>query len=203
VPLDNSTVLDQLQSYGYKPETEVQCHLDDEFMLLNIPDPAQEYSIKAKDRIQSGISLKNSELGLSSLSIAGFVLRLVCTNGMVTRVKTGGSSYRHVSAKVIEQFPAVLAECIAQQDSQADKFRMALQERVDDPQVTLENLNRQYMLNPSERDAVVEWAWPQESGDSMFHIVNAYTKAAQAVDLSAESSYRLQKVGGDILAMVN
>jgi hypothetical protein len=36
----------------------------------------------------------------------------------------------------------------------------------------------------------------------MFHIVNAYTRAAQFEELTAESAYRLQKVGGIILEMV-
>ena len=36
----------------------------------------------------------------------------------------------------------------------------------------------------------------------MFHVVNAYTRAAQLEGLSAEASYRLQKVGGMVLEMV-
>ena len=42
-----------------------------------------------------------------------------------------------------------------------------------------------------------------ELEDRMFHIVNSYTRAAQYPTLSAESGYRLQKVGGNILAMLN
>ena len=34
-------------------------------------------------------------------------------------------------------------------------------------------------------------------GNTMFHVVNAYTRAAQFEGLSAEASYRLQKVGGN------
>jgi hypothetical protein len=49
----------------------------------------------------------------------------------------------------------------------------------------------------------VEWAWPQEAGDNMFAVVNTYTKASQMDGLPAESSYRLQKVGGNILGMLN
>jgi hypothetical protein len=44
--------------------------------------------------------------------------------------------------------------------------------------------------------------WQREAGDTMFNVVNAYTRAAQFEGLSAESSYRLQKVGGMILEMV-
>jgi len=36
----------------------------------------------------------------------------------------------------------------------------------------------------------------------MFNVVNAYTRAAQFEGLFAEESYRLQKVGGSILEMV-
>ena len=36
----------------------------------------------------------------------------------------------------------------------------------------------------------------------MFHLVNAYTRAAQFEGLPAEASYRLQKVGGMVLGMV-
>jgi hypothetical protein len=48
----------------------------------------------------------------------------------------------------------------------------------------------------------VEWGWNQEAGDTMFHLVNAYTRAAQFEGLSAKASYRRQKVGGMILGML-
>jgi len=57
-------------------------------------------------------------------------------------------------------------------------------------------------LKEPER-GVVEWAWPQELGDTMFNIVNTYTRALQFPGLSAESSYQLQRVGGNILGMLN
>jgi len=40
------------------------------------------------------------------------------------------------------------------------------------------------------------------SGDTMFHVVNAYTRGARFDGLSAVSSYRLKKVGGTILDVV-
>jgi hypothetical protein len=49
----------------------------------------------------------------------------------------------------------------------------------------------------------VEWGWPQEMGDNMFAVVNMYTRASQFKELSAENSYQLQRVGGNILGMLN
>jgi len=49
----------------------------------------------------------------------------------------------------------------------------------------------------------MEWAWPQEIGDNMFAVVKTYTRTSQLKDLSAENSYQLQRVGGNILGMLN
>ena len=73
---------------------------------------------------------------------------------------------------------------------------------MDDPLQTLERFNKKFALRESEREAVA-WAFPQEMGDTIFHLVNTYTKAAQMKGLPAESSFRLQKVGGEVLGMLN
>ena len=82
-----------------------------------------------------------------------------------------------------------------------DQFRISLQTKVDNPLVTMESFNRQFQINKKEQEAV-EWGWSREGGDTMFNIVNAYTRRSQFEGLSAESSYRLQKTGGMILEMV-
>lgn len=67
--------------------------------------------------------------------------------------------------------------------------------------MTIESFNWQFQVGEKERE-VVKWGWNQEPGNTMFHVVNAYTRAAQFEGLSAEASYRLQKVGGMVLGMV-
>ena len=67
--------------------------------------------------------------------------------------------------------------------------------------LTMETFNRQFALSKEEKEAA-SWGWQREGGDTMFHVVNAYTRGAQFDGLSAVSSHRLQKVGGTILDMV-
>jgi len=74
---------------------------------------------------------------------------------------------------------------------------------VDNPMQTIESFNRQFNLNQPQKEAVVDWAWPQEMGNTMFAVVNTYTRASQFKGLSAENSYQLQRVGGNILGMLN
>ena len=76
-----------------------------------------------------------------------------------------------------------------------------MQTPVENPLMTIESFNKQFQIGEKEKEAV-EWGWQQEAGNTMFHVVNAYTRGAEFEGLSAEASYRLQKVGGAILGMV-
>jgi hypothetical protein len=69
--------------------------------------PTQKKGRKSKEtfhvngeKMTPGISVINSDVGLASLSIATFMLRLVCTNGMISKIEVS-ASYRHVSAKIL------------------------------------------------------------------------------------------------------
>lgn len=199
-PVDNFEVMERLDSLGYGPDTQVQCHLDSEFMLLSIPDGNKSFSVNG-DRITPGISISNSEVGLASLSIAAFFLRLICTNGLVSKTEVG-ASYRHVSHKILDEFPEVLDKISIELGTQRSQFLMSIESNVDDPLSTIKSFNQQFQLGKEEQEAV-DWGWGFEPGDTMFSIVNAYTRGAQYNGLSAESSYRLQKVGGNILGMLN
>jgi len=199
-PVDCFEVMERLDSLGYGPDTEVQCHLDGEFMSLSIPDGNKAFDING-DRFKPGISISNSEVGLASLSVASFILRLVCTNGMVAKTDVS-ASYRHVSTKVLTEFPQILDKVSYELGSQKGRFQISMESPVDDPLATMNSFNRQFGLNNDEKEALA-WAWPYEIGGTMFNVVNAYTRAAQMEGLTAESSHRLQKAGGNILGMLN
>jgi hypothetical protein len=199
-PVDNFEVIERLDSLDYGPDTRVQCRLDHEFMLLSIMDGNKAFKING-DTFKPGVSISNSEVGLASLGIAAFVLRLVCSNGLIRKTEIG-ASYRHVSHKILDEFPKVLENVSFELGKQKHQFRLSMESHVDDPLKTIESFNRQFQLKEPERKAV-DWAWPNEMGETMFHIVNTYTRASQAPELSAESSYQLQRVGGNILGMLN
>jgi hypothetical protein len=92
------------RDFTYEPDTRVQCSLDNEFMSLSIPDSKETFQFNG-ERMTPGISVSNSEVGLTSLSIAAFMLRLVCTNGMISKTEVS-ASYRHVSTKILSELPA-------------------------------------------------------------------------------------------------
>ena len=199
IPTDNLEVLQKLDTLNYDPEMRVQCSLDDEFISLSIPDGKQTFQING-ERMTPGISVSNSEVGLAAFSIAAFMLRLICTNGMISKTEVS-ASYRHVSTKILSELPGVLSNVSREFGRQKEQVRLSLESKVNNIESTISSFNSQFQLNKPEKEAV-GWALPLEYGLTMFHVVNTYTKAAQYRELPAESSHKLQKVGGMIMAMV-
>jgi len=199
-PVDNFEAIERLDAMGYGPETQVQCHLDAEFMSLNILEGNQSFDING-DKFRPGISLGNSEVGLASLSISCFVMRIICQNGLISQTSVS-ASYRHVSRKILNNFPEVMNRVGTELGKQKDQFRISMESHVDDPLMTIESFNRQFNLNIQEREAV-EWGHTMEPGNTMFSVINAYTAGAKHEKLPVESVYKLQKTGGIILSMVN
>ena len=66
---------------------------------------------------------------------------------------------------------------------------------------TIETFARQFSLTQIETE-IVKQAFYLEQGETMFHIINSFTRAAQRPDLSASEAYRLETIGGRILGMV-
>jgi hypothetical protein len=199
IPTDNIDVLEKIKELDYPMNAKVQCSMDDEFMMVNIPDDRETFSIDG-NRMTPGISISNSEVGLAALSISAFVLRLVCTNGMISKTEVT-ASYRHISTKILSEFPQVMRNVGQELGRQKNLFRLSLESKVDNPESTINSFNRQFQLGKEETEAV-GWALPLEYGQTMFNVVNVYTKAAQYQGLPAESSHKLQKVGGAILGLV-
>ena len=201
-PVDNFEILEKLDSLGYGPDTQAQASLDNGFMMLNIMESHRTFSLNGDgDKMTPGISICNSEIGLASLSISAFFLRLVCTNGLIAKTQVA-AAFRHISIKILTEFPKILNQLQHELDRQKDKFKISLESRVENPGETLSRFNRQFQLNAQEVSSV-EWAVLEAGSiESMWHVINIYTRAAQNPELPAQSSYKLQKVGGDILELV-
>ncbi len=199
-PIDHHMLLRRLFEMGYGPSTEVQFSLDAEFMSLSIPDHRKQFSLLGNDHILPGFSVSNSEVGIHAVHVAAFFLRLICTNGMVG-TDSYGTSFRHVSDRVLQDLPQIMSRMARDQNAIEQKMRYSLESPVTSPKNTFESLNKQFGLSEFERKAV-EWAWPKESGHTMYHIVQTYTRASQMPGLTAESSHRLQRTGGSVLSLV-
>jgi len=199
-PLDNMEVLSRMLQCGFNEKAEVHVLLDSEIMTLKFPDNDRHFKVSENDRIVPGISISNSEVGLLALSIEAYYYRLVCSNGLIDKTEVN-ARYKHISRRIMEDFPDVLHNVIYQSRQGQDRFLLSAQSAVDNPISTIELFSRQFQLTQSETE-VVKMAYFQEEGATMYHIINAFTRAGNTPSLTAVESQKLETIGGRILNMV-
>jgi hypothetical protein len=198
--IDHMEVLTKMLDYGFSPSAEVHLALDNEMMLLKVPEYERAFRLSENDKIVPGICISNSETGILSLQISAFYYRLVCTNGMIAKTAVD-ARYKHISRKIMDEFPQILSGVVSQSHNGQEQFRISAQTPVSNPESSIEAFARQFQISQEEAQ-IVKQAFFLEQGATMFHVINAFTRAAQSTSLSATSSYRLEKAGGTILSMV-
>lgn len=204
-PLDNMDVLSQLLRHGFDPGTQVQYAIDDGMFLVRIPEYARAFGVNPGygklDEIVPGVSFANSEVGLLAFSIEAFFYRLVCTNGLISKTSSTFSRFKHISNRGLENFPETIAGVIEDSVRKQEQFKLSRQSPVENPIRSIEAFARQFGLAQLETEVVCK-AYLLEQGATMFHIINAFTRAAQDKHLDTLQSYRLESAGGQILSLV-
>ena len=198
--IDHMEVLTKMLEYGFDPAGEVHFSPDQEIMVLKVPEYDRQFLVSERDKIVPGISIANSEVGVLALSIEAFYYRLVCTNGLVAKTAVN-SRYKHISRRVLDEFPDVLRGVIHQSRHGQDRFLISTQTEVSDPESTISTFCRQFQI-PQEQAQIVKQAFCLESGSTMYWVIQAFTRASQHRSLSASEAHRLESAGGAILGMI-
>jgi hypothetical protein len=199
--IDNREILSKMLDLGFRPEQEVQYMLDDGMMVVKVPEYARAFEVVIRDTIVPGLSFGNSETGLLSFCIECYYLRLVCTNGMVVPVSAGQSRFKHISRKAFEALPETILQVSDTSNRQQAKMVISVNTPVPEQLRTIDSFNRRFELTQAEGE-MVKASFAQEPGGTMWSIIQAYTGAAKAPDLFVEAAFRLERVGGQILALV-
>jgi hypothetical protein len=196
--LDNTQIIEKMGAYGISPDTEVHLNLDSSLMVVKVPDYSRTFDIN-EDRMVPGIAVSNSEIGLLAFSVEAYFYRLVCTNGLISKTQVA-SKFRHVSRKALDEFNGILGQVIHESRYNQHQLGVSTQKIVEDPLATIRSFNRQFQLTKNESEAV-EKGWEAEPGNTMFAVINSYTRAAQGIEISNEERNKLERIGGRILAL--
>lgn len=199
-PIDNMEVLSKMMEYGFSPVQEVRYALGNEMLAVSVPDHSSAFQVLGKDKIVPGISIANSEVGILALTIDAFFYRLVCSNGLIAKTSVD-AKYKHISRRGIENFNLALENVISQSRHAQNSFQISTQTPVSNAIASIETFARQFQL-PQDETEIVKQAYHQEEGATMFHIINAFTRAAQFPELAIDISHQMERIGGAILGMV-
>jgi hypothetical protein len=199
--IDNTEILEKMVELNFRPEQEVQYMLDDGMMVVKVPDYGKSFNVVLKDTVAPGISIGNSEIGFLSFCIESFYLRLICTNGMVVPVSVGQSRFKHISRKAFEHLPETIRQVAESSNRQQAQMVISVNTPVHNPIQTIEGFNKRFGLTLAEGE-MVKASFEQELGQTMWHVIQAYTGSARAPELTVEAAYKLERAGGQILALV-
>jgi hypothetical protein len=215
--LDNIEVAKRLLPEFDKLGTDVEFHqaaITDTKLYIRATFPKIEAAIKVGDIVRWGVELVNSEVGSSALAIRGFVLRLVCTNGMVA---TDVLRARHVGKRVEED--GIYAQETVQADDNAfwltarDMLRAAISETrfqeivsqlqetttgetIERPIKACEVLGQRYSLSDTEKETLLT-KLVAGADLSKWGALNALTATAKTVE-SFDRQVELETAGYDL-----
>jgi len=179
--------------------TEVHLTLDASMMVVKVPDYSRAFEVNA-DKMVPGVAVSNSEVGVLAFSIEAYFYRLVCTNGLISKTQVA-SKFRHVSLKALEEFNAILSQVVHESQFNQGNLAISAGVDVDNPLGTIGSFNRRFQLTKKEGEAV-ERSWQLEPENTMWSVINAYTRGAQEPELSSEEANKLERVGGQILSLI-
>lgn len=197
-PINNIDIINELVTI-YKSETPVEFIHHNDVMALSIPQAEKIFDLGPGDYYQPGVSIINSETGYRAFSIEAFILRLVCTNGLIRQVPAAFKKVRHVVSDFFDRFclPQIISNVL--DSTQEIKVDLVQAQRTvyEDPYEVMGKINKRFQLAAPEVDAAL-WGFLQEPGVSLYHLINGYTRGAQFPGLPEDSQYRLEYTGGMI-----
>jgi hypothetical protein len=203
--IDHMELLSQMVQHGFDPFAEVQYCLDESMMVVKVPEYDRAFGISSgisrSDEIIPGISFANSEVGVLSVCIEAYFYRLVCTNGLIAKVVAASSRFKHISNKLLDNFQETLAHVIEDSKQRQAQFMLSTQMPVNDPMDTIAAFAKQFGLSQIETE-VVRQSFYLDSGETMFHVINSFSRAAQEPNLSTAEAFKLERTGGQILGLI-
>ena len=189
--LDNHFLVEMLQNVlGSGGIVDIKnLSLDPQYFNLRLVFPELSTNIGTvitKDDIMVGVHITNSEVGSSSLRIDSCLFRLVCSNGLISRV--GGESLmqqRHVhltNSEMENRVAGAITEAIRLGDSTIDSFAKLQDVKVNDPMEEIKRLAKSEKYSDKFVDDL-SLSYSIEKGitgnESAYELVNAFTRSAQ------------------------
>lgn len=199
----------------------MSCEVTENRLYLKVVNHRLEMAC-VSDRVQAGVLISNSEVGLGAVSVQPLVYTLACTNGMV--VSSLGERKTHVgrAAKALEDSFFLYSDETMEAEDKAFMLKLrdttlaAIEEarfaqivgkleesnnaritgRVQD---VIELTGKTYALNQFEQDNILNYLI-QGGNLSLYGLSNAITRASQDVD-SYDRATTLEGIGWQVATM--
>lgn len=193
-PLDNHEVVNAM--LGVLPEDSRL-----RFELTATRLEVQLIGNESDGSLRDGLHLTNSEVGYASVSLSALIYRGICLNGLIMGHGRYTWSKRHIGATDLrDAFNEQVPHLIEASAEARGAFKGTTSVVVNDHEKAFERIVERYTLTKQQHNAISD-AYEQEPGVSLYHIINAVTRAGNHPELALEPRRQLQEVGGRMLSL--
>lgn len=193
----------------------VSSSLTAEKMYVKLVSDIEKVDVKVGDTISFGVVITNSEIGMGSITVNPFCMRLVCTNGMALPKYFGSKQKRHLGKKfnTIEEYESIAEDIgsirgnIEEGLNSAldpifymkvvDKMKTATEIKLVEPFESIDKVAKHYGLDERETKIVIAH-YMMAKDDTLYGLVNAVTRTAQDMTSYVRATV-MEKIGSDIL----
>ena len=166
---------------------------------MQVTFPSQQVAIKVGDIVETGFYLRNSPVGISSVTLAGLIWRLRCTNGLVSADRGNGLfRFRHTGdrGKLQDAVRLAIEQSHVDTQTMVGKFKEAVDKAIADPASKLEAITKDNNLSQADFKDFINHMM-EEPDPTLFGVVNAITATAR--DRQGEESYNLSRIALRVL----
>ncbi|MCA8938581.1 MAG: DUF932 domain-containing protein, partial [Planctomycetes bacterium] len=198
--VDNIQLVEMLgESFG--DDTPLRYELSESQLVIQFVDASDAESPSRGDLLHSGINIRNSEVGLSSIEVGGLVYRTICLNGLILNARGQSWRRRHIGkVDLAEDLRNAVANAQAQSREVRSTFASTTEIVVPQPLEAIERVVQHFQLTEAQSDAI-KWGYNIEPGKRLYDIVNSVTRGAQNETLPLDARRQLQEVGGKMLTL--
>lgn len=198
------------------------CEVTDTKMYLKVVRPSLEAEIVKGDPVQAGFVVSNSEIGMGSVNVKPFLLRLICLNGAtvdefgqrknhVGRASTGDESYEIFTDKTLQlddaAFWAKVTDTVTASLNEAQvgmifkRLRGSAENKITgSPEVVVKELAKRFSFSEEQSTGILRGLIDGGMGLNQWALGNAVTALANTTKDYDEAS-RLETMGGKVFTL--
>ena len=174
---------------------------DDLTTHLSISFPNTATELVVGDVVEAGIHLSNSEVGIRSVTVAGYVFRLRCSNGQVGSGDGDMFRFRHTGDhdRMGDSIRSSIESTMLESQKVIQLFKKAMQTEIDKPFDFMEKVAKEGDMSQEMFKSVMEGMMNEDYAGTLMNVSMGCSRASQSY--SGEESYELQRLSTKVLSL--